>query len=97
MTPLPPRIHDVQVHWESVCKLLEETILRLEATKSQLGYILQVTGEEFDWLERMEERSRDQKASHGRIEVIKEEINLHEVGRDGEEAGVKEGMGGGRE
>jgi hypothetical protein len=73
-------MHDVQVHWESVCKLLEETILRLEATKSQVCYTQQVTAEEFNWLERTEGCLREQRATHGRVEVIEEEIELHEVG-----------------
>ena len=77
---LPPRIHDVQVHWECVCKLLDETILRLEATRAQMCYIQQVTDKEFDWLERCEELLSGLEASRGRREVIEEEISLLEVG-----------------
>eukprot|EP00731_Ephydatia_muelleri_P022154 Em0014g745a len=72
------RIHDVQVHWECVCKLLDETILRLEATRAQMCYIQQVTDKEFDWLERCEEQLSGLKASRGRREVIEEEISLLE-------------------
>ena len=71
------------MHWECVCKLLDETILRLEATRAQMCYVQQVTEEEFDWLERSEKQLRELKASHGRREVIEEEITLLEVGGRG--------------
>ena len=66
-----------------MCKLLDETILRLEATRVQMCYIQQVMEEEFDWLERSEKQLRELKTSHGRREVIEEEITLLEVGGRG--------------
>ena len=81
LLPHPHRMHDVQVHWESVCKLLDETILILEATKSQMCKSNRSQcSEEFNWLERTEGCLREQRAIHDRREVIDEEINLHEVG-----------------
>ena len=46
-------------------------------------YVQQVTEEEFDWLERSEKQLRELKTSHGRREVIEEEITLLEVGGRG--------------
>ena len=95
LLPILLRMHDVQMHWECVCKLLDETILRLEAIKAQMCYIQQVTAKEFDWLERCEERLSEQKPSHGRRERIEEEIALLEVGREegmGEGGRRREGM-----
>lgn len=75
------RWNDVNQHWNSLCKLLSETLLHLEATYAEVRYVLQITQEEFDWLEGCENTASARQATRGNLEVIQEEIDRHSVRR----------------
>ena len=67
------------MHWNSLCKLLEETLIRLEATYAELRHILKIRGEEFEWLARAEEVALVRRSAHGNLNIVREEIAEHSV------------------
>ena len=77
---LPPsRWQDVSQHWNSLCKLLGETLLHLEATFAEVRHVLQTTKEEFEWLERCEHAAAVHRTTHGNLQIVQEEIDTYYV------------------
>lgn len=74
------RWNDVNQHWNSLCKLLQETLLRLEATYAEVRHVLQIRREEFDWLENCEHVGYMRRPIRGNLDTVHEEIGSHEVG-----------------
>ncbi len=74
-----PRWNDVNQHWNSLCKLLSETLLHLEATYAEVQQVLQITREECDWLEGCEEMAAARQATRGNLEIIQMEIDKNSV------------------
>ncbi len=77
--PSLPRWNDVQMHWNSSCKLLRETLLHLEATEAEMRHVLQIRGEEFEWLEVTEFHANARQQTRGDLEILDNEIEKHEV------------------
>ena len=73
------RWNDVNQHWNSLCKLLAETLLRLEATYAEVRHVIQIRKEEFDWLVECEHRGNSYRPTRGNMDAIQEEIEEHEV------------------
>ena len=73
------RWNDVQMHWNSSCKLLNETLLHLEATEAEMRHVLLIRGEEFEWLEECEQNTNIRNRTHGNLELLYKEIERHEV------------------
>ena len=69
----------MQMHWNSSCKLLTETLLHLEATEEKMRYLLTIRGEEFEWLEECEIGVAIRRRTHGNLELLHQEIEIHEV------------------
>ena len=67
------------MHWNSSCKLLTETLLHLEATEAEMRHVLQIREEEFEWLEDCELGSALRRRTHGKLELLHQEIERHEV------------------
>ena len=67
------------MHWSSLHKLLEETLLRLEATYAEYRQVLQIREEQFDWLEGCEDTAGIRRPTRGNLQLINEEIELHHV------------------
>jgi len=76
---LPVRWNDVSQHWSSLIKLLEETLLHLEATHAELRHVTRIRREEIDWLAECQEKAEARVATMGEIPVIEEEIQTHQV------------------
>ena len=75
------RWNDVHQHWNSLQKLLEETLLRFRATYAEVCEVLQITDEQFDWLEGCELAAGMRQASRGELQAVQEEIERHQVRR----------------
>ena len=73
------RWKDVNQHWNSLCKLLQETLLRLEATYAEVRQVLQIRREEFDWLDDCEHVGYMKRPIRGNLDTVQEEIESHEV------------------
>ena len=73
------RWKDVNQHWNSLCKLLQETLLRLEATYAEVRHVLQIRREEFDWLDNCEHVGYMRRPIRGNLDTVQEEIESHEV------------------
>ena len=67
------------MHWNSSHKLLIETLLHLEATKEKMRYLLTVRGQEFEWLEESELVVAIRRCTHGNLEKLHQEIEIHKV------------------
>jgi hypothetical protein len=72
------RWNDVNQHWTSLCKLLLETLIRLEATYAELQHILMIRSDEFDWLGHSEREAAEQRCCHGDVGRVEEEIVRHQ-------------------
>ena len=77
--PRSPRWKDVNQHWNSLCKLLQETLLRLEATYAEVRHVLQIRTEEFDWLDNCEHIGYMRRPIRGNLDTVQQEIEAHEV------------------
>ena len=90
-------------HWNSLCKLLQETLLRLEATYAEVRHVLQIRTEEFGWLDNCEHIGYMRRPIRGNLDTVQQEIESHEVSENGSSCrlhGQREGEGegeGGRE
>ena len=73
------RLNDAEMHWNSLCKLLAETLIRLEATYAELRHILKIRDEEFDWLSRAETACTVRRSARGDLDIVREEIATHSV------------------
>ena len=62
-----------------MCKLLAETLLRLEATYAEVRHVLQITEEEFEWLEGCEHAAQLRRPTRGDLQIVQEEIDTHYV------------------
>ena len=66
-------------HWNSLCKLLNETMLCLASTFAEVQLIKRTRKEEFDWLMECELAASDKVQTQGEIPVIEQEIETHKV------------------
>lgn len=73
------RWNDVNQHWNSLCKLLQETLLRLEATYAEVRHVLDIRREEFDWLDNCEHVGYMRRPVRGNLGTVHQEIETHEV------------------
>ena len=64
---------------ELIVQVAGETLLRLEATFAEVRHVLQITEEEFDWLERCEHAAGVRRTTHGNLQIVQEEIDTHYV------------------
>ena len=67
------------MHWNSSCKPLTEILLHLEATKKKMRYLLTIRGQEFEWLEECELGAAIRRYTHGNLEMLHKEIEIHKV------------------
>ena len=66
-------------HWASLCKLLLETLVRLEATHAEVQHILMIRDDEFDWLTHVEKEAADRCCCCGDVGRVEEEIVRQQV------------------
>ena len=67
------------MHWNSSCKLLNETFLHLEATEAEMRHVLLIREEEFQWLEECERHAHHRERTHGNLDLLHNEIERHKV------------------
>ena len=67
------------MHWNSCCKLLSETLVRLEATEAEMRHVLLIRSEEFDWLEKCEHSSAIRRRTCGDLNLLQSETEMHQV------------------
>ena len=79
LSPSPCRWNDVQMHWNSCCKLLKETLLHLEATEAEMRHVLLIRDQEFYWLGECEGHAHHRERTRGNLELLQNETERHEV------------------
>ena len=73
------RWNDVNQHWDSLCKLLAETMLHLESTYAEVCQVNLIRTEEFKWLADSEEAATERVRTGGVISAVELEIETHSV------------------
>ena len=73
------RWNDVNQHWDSLCKLLAETMLRLESTYGEVRHVIRIRTEEFKWLSDSEEAASEKVQTGGDVSSVELEIETHGV------------------
>ena len=63
----------------SSCKLQTETFFYLEATQKKMRYLLTLRLEKFELLEQCEMGTTIRRCTHGNIELLHQQIEIHKV------------------